>query len=129
MLRILLNANMVGRELPRIAKTGIPSEAVLILDGVREQALAAAWLALAEDQASRQAVDQYLREWRHVQPKTDGNALRAMGLSPGPSYKRILWRLRAAWLDGQISSKKDEQELLSHLAEEQKAQPNSPTDR
>ncbi len=116
--RILLNTNALGRDLPPAAKTGTPSAAVLILDEVREDALAAAWVALAGDETSRQALDQYLRKWRYVQPGTDGNALRAMGLSPGPSFKQILWRLRAAWLDGQISSKKDEQKLLSRLAEE-----------
>jgi tRNA nucleotidyltransferase (CCA-adding enzyme) len=46
-----------------------------------------------------------------------------MGLPPGPTYKRILWELRAAWLDGLIRTKKDEKKLLTRLAEEGKSHP------
>jgi tRNA nucleotidyltransferase (CCA-adding enzyme) len=124
MQRVLLDANNLGRDLPAVAKDGVPSAIVSLLDEVREQALVAAWVAFGKDQDSRQAVDMYLRKWRYVQPKTDGNTLREIGLPPGPSYKQVLWDLRAAWLDGQIRSKKDEKELLNQLVEASKTQSN-----
>lgn len=120
--RVLLEANQLGRSLPEVAQLAVPSKLVAVLDEMREQTLAAAWVALDGDEASRQAVEQYLRKWRFLQPKADGNALRAMGLAPGPAYRRILWDLRAAWLDGHVGSEKEEKKLLARLVETQSSQ-------
>jgi len=125
MQRVLMEANRLGRSLPSVAQGGVPSEIVALLDKMREQALAAAWVAFDGDESSRQAVDQYLQRWRFLQPKADGDALRSMGLPPGPAYRRILWDLRVAWLDGQISSEKEEKQLLARLVEEQNRQSDS----
>jgi len=57
----------------------------------------------------------YISIWRHVKPRTTGNALKAMGLPPGPRFGEILNRLRAAWLDGEVRNEADEQELLTRL--------------
>jgi tRNA nucleotidyltransferase (CCA-adding enzyme) len=57
----------------------------------------------------------YARTWRHVRPKTNGDHLRRRGLKPGPAYKKILNRLRAAWLDGELYSAKQENSLLEEL--------------
>ncbi len=117
--RVLMEANRLGTRLPSVAKQGVPSEIVAVLDELREQTLGAAWMAFGNDEASREAVDRYLREWRFVQSTTDGNTLRAMGLSPGPAYRRILCDLRAAWLDGQIGSDREERQLLERYIESQ----------
>lgn len=60
----------------------------------------------------------YVSKWRKIHPHTDGNTLRKLGLKPGPTYKRILSRLRAAWLDGEIRSANQEQVLLEKLLNE-----------
>ena len=60
----------------------------------------------------------YAKKWRHVQPRLDGHALRKKGLHPGPAYRHILWRLRAAWLDGKVRTEKQERALLEHLLDE-----------
>jgi tRNA nucleotidyltransferase (CCA-adding enzyme) len=91
------------------------------LDGMHEAALVAAWLGLSGKRAARAAVDRYLSTWRNIVPKADGRTLRARGLQPGPVYRRILWQLRAAWLDGQVQSPQEEEALLEHLAGEAKA--------
>lgn len=57
----------------------------------------------------------YVTEWRHLHPQTDGQVLKALGLPPGPRYAEILSRLRAAWLDGEISTPEQEQTLLHIL--------------
>jgi tRNA nucleotidyltransferase (CCA-adding enzyme) len=53
-----------------------------------------------------------------VKSFADGDSLRALGLPPGPSYRRILWRLRAAWLDGEIATEEEERAFLGRLVEE-----------
>lgn len=56
-----------------------------------------------------------LSEWRHVRPATTGDTLRGLGVPPGPHYKQILERLRAAWLDGELDTDDDEARLLRTL--------------
>jgi tRNA nucleotidyltransferase (CCA-adding enzyme) len=41
-----------------------------------------------------------------------------MNLPPSPAYKEILWRLRAAWLDGQVKNDEEERRLMEKLVEE-----------
>ncbi|MEX2144188.1 MAG: hypothetical protein WD740_06300 [Anaerolineales bacterium] len=63
-------------------------------------------------------LESYARKWRHVQPFADGNVLRKKGLPPGPAYKKILSQLRAARLDGDVRSAKQEKALLEELLDE-----------
>ena len=65
-------------------------------------------------------VAKYNSSLRHIQPYTDGKTLQRMGLSPGPVYSRILKRLRDAWLDGEIKSRREETKFLICLLEEYK---------
>lgn len=60
----------------------------------------------------------FLSIWRQVRPRTTGNDLRALGLEPGPRYGKILLQLRSAWLDGQVASGAEEDELLKKLLDE-----------
>jgi tRNA nucleotidyltransferase (CCA-adding enzyme) len=91
------------------------------MDECREAAIAATWLGLQGDKESRQAIDRYLSTWRFIQPETDGGTLQSLGMPPGPSYRRILSTLRAAWIDGLIQSKMDEEALLQELIEVEKS--------
>lgn len=69
----------------------------------------------ADNPKAKDNLRAYLDEWRHVKPLTDGHALRAQGLPPGPRYREILDALRDAWLDGEVASAEDEQALLERL--------------
>ncbi len=60
-------------------------------------------------------LDSYMRVLRHIEPYTSGDDLRAMGIPPGPGYRQVLERLRAAWLDGSITSREEENALLEDL--------------
>lgn len=57
----------------------------------------------------------FLSIWRHVKPHTTGDDLKARGLQPGPRFGEILSQLRAAWLDGEVTSDSQEKELLSKI--------------
>jgi tRNA nucleotidyltransferase (CCA-adding enzyme) len=80
------------------------------LEEVPLPAIYAAYLVSAEP-----GLKQYATEWQHIHPKTDGDALKALGLPPGPRYAEIIWLLRAAWLDGEISNAWQETQLLESL--------------
>jgi tRNA nucleotidyltransferase (CCA-adding enzyme) len=65
-----------------------------------------------------EGLERYAREWRNLQPRSNGYRLQQLGLKPGPQYTRILSALRAAWLDGEIASQEEEQVLLEKLIRE-----------
>jgi tRNA nucleotidyltransferase (CCA-adding enzyme) len=94
-----------------------PSRRVRLLEPHPEAALAAAWIALADDSAARHALDDYLGRLRFVHPGIDGDALRALGLAPGPRYRLLLTELREAWLDGEVTNEVEERQRLNHLLE------------
>ncbi len=91
-----------------------PGECVERLEGYPLLAVYGDYLA-SQDQAVRGRLRQFLTEWRHVKPKTTAAELKRRGLEPGPQYQSILRRLRQAWLDGEVRTSSDEQDLLEKL--------------
>jgi tRNA nucleotidyltransferase (CCA-adding enzyme) len=114
----VLDANDAARSVANWPAGLPPSEAVARLDAYRENSLVAAWLTLTDMPDPRRIIEAYLTVWRWIHPTTDGARLRALGVAPGPAYREILARLRAAWLDGQIESQAEEQGLAEALIEE-----------
>jgi tRNA nucleotidyltransferase (CCA-adding enzyme) len=117
---IRLNVNRVVFEAVRQA-VGLdpawsrPSEVAAALDDLSELAVIAVYVL---HPAARAEVHAYLSRWRFVRPATTGDDLIGLGLRPGPPFKRILWELRAARLDGEVSDAAGEQALLMQLVAE-----------
>ncbi len=63
----------------------------------------------------RKLVSLYITRLRHVRPELDGNALREMGLTPGPSFSVIMKRLLDARLDGEVTSMEEERVLVTNM--------------
>ena len=63
----------------------------------------------------RQRLDQYQRKLRHVRPLVTGDDLRRMGIQPGRIYRQILDRLRVAQVDGEISTREEEEAIIQAL--------------
>jgi tRNA nucleotidyltransferase (CCA-adding enzyme) len=84
----------LGLRLPTSTR---PSEAVAVLERLSPAAVAAAAVLRPEQRA---VLERYLAEWRFVRPALSGDDLVALGLKPGPEFKRWLSQLRAARLDG-----------------------------
>lgn len=92
-----------------------PSQITKILDDYPEAALQAVWLLAKDKPDVRERIAMYTCEWRQRRPMTTGNDLKAMGIAPGPRYRRILDRLRFAWIDGDVRTVEEEQQLLQKL--------------
>jgi tRNA nucleotidyltransferase (CCA-adding enzyme) len=73
---------------------------------------------ISESAVTRSHITSYLEVWRHLRPSTNGHLLKAMGLPPGPCYKHLLERLRAARLDREVRSDSEEMLLLQSLLSE-----------
>lgn len=113
LLASLSAASELWRDLPSLAGLK-PSQFVARLEDLPLSAPQAVFLA-APDGEPRQNIHRYLATWRHVKPKTDGYALQARGLPPGPRYRQILQRLREARLDGEVTTDEAEMKLLEVL--------------
>ena len=94
--------------------TGKPSSQSALLKDFSELALFIGWL-FDPDPHKRQAMHNEWHLWRPIKPLITGDDLRAAGLTPGPAYATILAALRAAWIDGDITTAATEATLLAGL--------------
>jgi hypothetical protein len=91
-----------------------PSQWVKCFEGISHVALYAVY-CLTKDALVKQAIHRYLTEWENIKACADGSTLRQLKIKPSPAYKTILERLRSAWLDGEIETEGEEQQLLREL--------------
>jgi tRNA nucleotidyltransferase (CCA-adding enzyme) len=87
----------------------VPSEVVAQLDPLSTEAVVAAYVLRPEYRA---LLHRYLSEWRFICAEMTGDDLLALGLKPGPDFRRWLWGLRAARLDGAASDRDGELALI-----------------
>lgn len=107
LMKFLAAAASLLTDLPAL-RGATPSQWTKRLDRTPPFAIYAMYLRTEEPALAR-----YLAQWRNTQAQTNGNDLRRLGVAPGPQYKKILWTLRSAWLDGSISSHEEEIALLN----------------
>ncbi len=108
---------------PALLAAEEPSEIVDLLDPLPLPLLAAAWVT-ADDPRMRERLERYAREWQHVSHVLDGEDLKRLGIPPGPIYRKIFAELRAARLDGEITSREEEIERVRRIRD----QASSPTE-
>ena len=92
-----------------------PSEIYRVLAGLSEETLLFL-MAKTHSMAVTRAISAYLITYRHVKPSLTGTDLKAMGLKPGPIYKKILGCLLDVRLNREISTKAEERELVKQMA-------------
>lgn len=105
----LLGASRLKAQLPALTNSH-PSAWTFALEKFPPLSVYAVGLVAREP-----ALTTFLTTWRHIKPRTTGEDLKSLGLPPGPQYKQILSRLRAAWLDGEVSNEEEEKKLLESL--------------
>jgi tRNA nucleotidyltransferase (CCA-adding enzyme) len=96
-----------------------PSSIYNFLDGYSPQALVASSLATPSPTAS-QNIRFFLSKLRHVEASLSGEDLMKMGVVQGPQIKEVLELLRQARLNGRVTTREGEEELVrGWLAERQ----------
>ncbi len=91
-----------------------PSVTFLVLNGLSELALTAALIA-EDSSAIRENIGCYLNEYRHARTELTGNDLRDMGFSSGSQIKTLLEHLLHARIDGEVTSRQDEEMLVKQF--------------
>ncbi|MDP3879311.1 MAG: CCA tRNA nucleotidyltransferase [Dehalococcoidales bacterium] len=110
--RTLRETVSLKARLPLLADAKIaPSRIYRLLEGNSLPAITASLLA-ADSAVARQHIRLYLDRLRYVRPTLTGRDLQQMGIAPGPRMKEILERLHEARLDGKVTSKKGEEEMV-----------------
>jgi tRNA nucleotidyltransferase (CCA-adding enzyme) len=112
-LRDTLTIKAKSRELviPGLA----PSKVYKLLHGYHIISYAANVIG-ADSETAAEHIELYLNVLRHVHPVLGGEDLRKLGVPKGPKIKEVLEQLLKARLDGKISSKKEEEEMVRRIA-------------
>ncbi len=112
---LLLEVARLRERLPRLTENSLPASGIVdLLDESSDEARLLMRVA-SDSWLVRQRLDQYQRRLRHVRSILQGDDLRRMGIQPGPIYGDILRRLRAGRLDGQISSRAEEEAIVKEM--------------
>ncbi|MGH7166852.1 MAG: CCA tRNA nucleotidyltransferase, partial [Nitrospiraceae bacterium] len=91
-----------------------PSEVYRVLAGHADETLLFV-IAKTKLESVRRQVSAYLTAYRHVKPALTGADLKALGIKPGPIFKKILGQLHDARLNGEIHSEAEERELVKRI--------------
>jgi len=100
---------------PQLSVDVLPRSAIYrLLEDYADAALEI--FAVATDNTRvRERVGLFRTQLRTVAPALTGDDLKRMGLRPGPVYREILARLRAARLDGEITTREEEEALVRQM--------------
>lgn len=71
--------------------------------------------AAARQEEVKRFVSLYLTRLRAIRCSLDGQQLKALGLRPGPEFRRIMERLLTARLDGEVATEDEERALVLEL--------------
>jgi len=99
-------------QLPDLAKPHLkPSDVYQLLHNYTSQAVQANAIA-SDSPVINQQLQLYLNKLHYVKPLLNGEALKRLGVPPGPQLGRILQILHVAKLNGKVKTKKQEEELV-----------------
>ncbi|MEN9935562.1 MAG: hypothetical protein RLZZ387_2141 [Chloroflexota bacterium] len=106
--RLLRDLSLLHERLASLrGREQISSAVDRALHGIDEAALCTA--QVAEGAPLSEAVARYLETLRHVRIAVDGRFLKGLGLKPGPRFGELLADLRAALLDGDVTTRAEQE--------------------
>jgi len=70
-------------------------------------------MAKARKEQTKKHISLFLTQYRHAKPILGGEELKALGLPPGPQYKKVLEALLEARLDGEVETRADEEAFVA----------------
>jgi tRNA nucleotidyltransferase (CCA-adding enzyme) len=92
-----------------------PAETYRLLSGLSDETLLGL-MAKSKGESVKRQVSAFLTTYQHIKSVVTGVDLKAMGLKPGPQFKKILDQLLDARLNGEVKTESEEHELARRLA-------------
>lgn len=119
--KIRVGRSTISRLLRQLARRPFPrpSETYHRLAGLSDEALLLL-LAKTSSELVKRQVSAHLTTYQHVKPTLTGDDLKALGLKPGPTYKKVLTQLLDARLNGEVHSESEERKFVKRLAKPQR---------
>ncbi|MGZ8386089.1 MAG: CCA tRNA nucleotidyltransferase, partial [Nitrospira sp.] len=96
-----------------------PADVYHLLSGLSDETLLIL-MAKSKGETVKRRVSAFLTTYQHVKPILSGADLKAMGLKPGPPFKKLLDSLLAARLNGEVSTEAEERRFLHQLVQDPK---------
>ena len=107
----------ISRSISGRNRSLLPSEVCSLLRGLPVEILL--HMMARTDAGTRRQFSIYMTNLSQVATIIDGSELKALGLPPGPVYKRILATILDARLDGRVESREDELALAKELIQKE----------
>ena len=116
--KIMRDSQNLKTKLKLLATANLaPSRVYTALQGYAPVALLVGAVATDSTTVSRN-IGLFYGWLRYVKPSLTGNCLIQMGVAPGPGVKEFLERLRAARLDGEVTTRQGEREMVTEWLRE-----------
>jgi tRNA nucleotidyltransferase (CCA-adding enzyme) len=101
--------------LPTLAQPQLlPSAIYRLLEDYSHDSVLAAAIA-TDSHLIQSRLELYLNELRYIKPALDGDDLKGMGVPPGRKLGNMLWVVHDAKLNGKVTTRADEEELVRKL--------------
>ena len=91
-----------------------PAETYRVLVGLSDETLLLL-IAKTRLESVKRQIAAHLTSYQHVKPTLTGTDLKALGLKPGPIFRKILDRLLDARLNGEVQTEADERDLVKRI--------------
>jgi len=111
----LVAPNRLRKTLDALSLASRPSEVYQLLKPYPLEALVFALTQLDQPDWRVAKIRNYLIDWKGVQPLINGDDLIQWGLKPSPAFAELLWKAFAAQLDGDIFTKQEAYQFLTHI--------------
>ena len=96
-----------------------PADVYHLLSGLSDETLLIL-MAKSKGETVKRQVSAFLTTYQHVKPILSGADLKAMGLKPGPQFRKLLDSLLAARLNGEVRTEAEERRFLHQLVQDPK---------
>ena len=94
---------------------GLPNSGLVrLLDGCAEEAVVAV-AAISESATARRRLTEYLDHLKFLRVDLDGSDMRSLGIPEGPGLGEMLDQLKNAKLDGAVTSKEEQRQMVLDL--------------
>jgi tRNA nucleotidyltransferase/poly(A) polymerase len=111
----LVAPNRLRKTLDALSLASRPSEVYQLLKPYPPEALVFALTQPDQPDWRVSKIRNYLIDWKGVQPLINGDDLIQLGLKPSPAFAELLWKAFVAQLDGDILTKQEAYQFLTHI--------------